>query len=390
MKAEMKYDKRGVSSKKEDVHQAIRNLDKGLYPNAFCKVIPDVVAGDKDHACIMHADTAGTKTVLAYLQWKESGDISVWENIVKDAIVMNTDDMACAGVTDNFVFSSTLGRNRSLISGEVLSRIINHSYEYLASFSELGIHMFMSGGESADVGDIVRSIDVGFTAFARIRRSEIRDISIRAGDMIVALSSSGKAIYESDHNSGIACNGLTFARHELLEHAYAERFPETFDPSIAPEYLYSGTYTLGDTSPYSGRTIAELLLSPTRTYLPVLKRIYAEIDRDSISGIIHCTGGGQTKVLHFVDHLHVIKNNMFEVPEIFRIIQKVNNCDWREMYQVFNMGHRLEIYCNKSIASGIVKIAEAFDIEADIIGHVELSKSKKLSILTDQGDFFYE
>lgn len=384
----MKYDKRGVSARKTDVHLAIKNLDKGLFPDCFCKVLPDHLAGDPAYAVLMHADTAGTKTSLAYLYWKETGDLSVWKGIAQDAIVMNVDDLACAGITDNIIISSTIGRNRHLVPGEVIAEIISGTSVFLENLKANGVNMYLSGGETADVGDIVRTVDVGITAVARVPRNQVIRINIKPGDVIVGLESGGMSTYEDIYNSGIGSNGLTFARHETLHKSYAEKYPESYDPAIEKEYVYSGNCFLTDETSVKGYNIGKMLLSPTRTYLPVLKDILQEL-KDEIHGIVHCTGGGQTKVLHFINDLKIIKDNLFPVPEIFKIIQSLKNTSWKEMYQVFNMGHRLEIYIPENIAGRIIQISNKYNIRARIIGHVKESAAKEVLIRTENGELSY-
>jgi len=376
----MKYDKRGVSADKHEVHNAIKNLDKGLFPNAFCKVLPDYLNNDDQYGLIMHADTAGTKTSLAYLYWKETGDLSVWKGIVQDAIIMNIDDMACVGIVDNLVLSSTIGRNKNLITADVISELINQTLFFLKKMSSLGINIHLAGGETADVGDIVRTIDVGVTVTARIRKDHVIVIDPHPGDVIVGLSSFGRSFYEDEYNSGIGSNGLTFARHEVLSKVYAENYPESFDPNLDDSFVYTGKNILTTPSPIDGITTGKLLLSPTRTYMPVIKEILQNINKEDIHGIIHCTGGGQTKILHFINDLQIIKNNMFEIPPVFKMIQKQGNCDWAEMFKVFNMGHRLEIYCPESVARLVIDSSEKFNIKAQIIGYVEKSESKTVEI----------
>ena len=383
-----KYDKRGVSADKKEVHDAIKNIDKGLFPNAFCKVIPDFVGNDADFVNLMHADTAGTKTSLAYLYWKETGDVSVWKGIVQDALVMNLDDLACVGAYNDIIVSSTIGRNKNLITGEVIKTIIEAAQEFSERMKEHGINIQMSGGETADVGDIVRTIDVGYTAFARVKKSEIIDINILPGDVIVGVESSGRSTYEEIFNSGIGSNGLTFARHEALMNDYAQKYPESFDPHIDSEYVYTGKLDLKQKSYVEDMNVGQLLLSPTRTYLPLIKEILNN-GADDIHGIIHCTGGGQTKISHFIKDLHIIKNNLFEVPAVFRHIQEQSDADWQEMYKVFNMGHRLEFYVPESMASEIIEHSAKFNLNAKIIGHVEFSKGEKVTIDSDKGVFTY-
>lgn len=378
----LKYDLRGVSASKEDVHKAIQNLDKGLYPNAFCKIIPDITGGDPDFCNIMHADTAGTKTSLAYIYWRETGDISVWKGIVEDAIVMNLDDMGCVGCIDNLVLSSTIGRNKQLIPGEVIETIIEHSQAYLDKLEKFGIHITLAGGETADVGDIVRTVDVGYTAFARLRRSDIINIDIQEGDYIVGFSSFGKTVYEDTYNAGTGSNGLTSARHDLFHRQYAEKYPESYNPEIPGEAVYSGTKKLTDEITIDGYStdIGRLVLSPTRTYLPLLKKMMAY--KKDIHGIIHCSGGGQTKVSKFLDkNVEVIKDNLFNVPPLFKLIKEEAHMSAYEMYQVFNMGHRLECYTpDKDTALGFIQMAGDLGIEAQIIGKVKSAVNPTVTI----------
>jgi phosphoribosylformylglycinamidine cyclo-ligase len=381
-----KYDKRGVSAEKKDVHTAIKNMDKGLFPNAFCKILPDFVANDPDYVNIMHADTAGTKTSLAYLYWKETGDLSVWEGIVQDAIVMNLDDMACAGAVDNIILSSTIGRNKNLIPGDVIKSIIEGNQKFIDRMKQFGVNMTLAGGETADVGDIVRSIDVGITAFARYQKKDVITIDPKVGDVIIGLESCGQSSYEKDYNSGIGSNGLTFARHELLHKEYAKKYPESFDPHIDKEYVYTGNLKLTDPSLVKGKNIGQLVLSPTRTYLPVLKAIIQELGNE-IHGIVHNTGGGQTKILHFIDHLHIVKNNPLPIPPIFQHIQQQSNAEYSELFKVFNMGQRLEFYVPEKYASQIIDISTSFNIHAQQTGYVEKSNQKGLSI-SHQGNIY--
>ncbi len=376
------YDKRGVSADKSEVHEAIKKLDKGLYPNSFCKVLPDYLGGDDNYVNIVHADTAGTKTSLAYMYWKETGNLNIWKGIAQDAIVMNIDDIACTGITNNFIISSTIGRNKSLIPGEVIQTLISANQEYCQYMSEMGFQIVLAGGETADVGDIVRTIDVGITAVARAEKHKIKEIRIKPGDVIIGLGSEGNTSYDKVYNSGIGSNGLTFARHELLDASYKKQFPESFDPSLPDEVVYTGHKKLTDVDKETGLTIGELLLSPTRSYLPVLDSIWKKFFNE-INGIIHCTGGGQTKVLHFIDNVRIVKNNLFQVPPVFRLIQEQNNTSWHEMYRVFNMGHRIEIYCSKEVASDLIKHISQFDIPARQIGFCEKSNRKKLIIIQD-------
>ncbi|MDP4267673.1 MAG: AIR synthase-related protein [Bacteroidota bacterium] len=385
----MRYSLRGSSAAKEDVHKAIKGIDKGLYPKAFCKILPDITGGDEDYCNIMHADGAGTKSSLAYVYWKETGDMSVWKGIAQDAIIMNVDDLLCVGVTDNIVISSTIGRNKNLIPAEVISTIINGTEEVLKELRESGIGIYSSGGETADVGDLVRTIIVDATAFARIMKSDIIDnANIKPGDVIVGLSSSGKAIYEKEFNGGMGSNGLTSARHDVFNKTVAQKYPESYDLSIPEDLVYSGKMNLTDKIEETGLTAGKLVLSPTRTYAPVMKKIISEM-KDNIHGIVHCTGGAQTKILHFIDNLHVIKDNMFPVPVLFKLIQEQSGTDWEEMYKVFNMGHRMEIYLDSKDAVKIIEIAGDFGIQAQIIGRCEKSDSKKLTIKSEFGEFNY-
>lgn len=385
-----KYDKRGVSASKSEVHAAIKNLDKGLYPNAFCKILPDITGSDPDFCNIMHADTAGTKTSLAYMYWKETGDLSVWKGVAQDAIVMNLDDMACVGCLDQIVLSSTIGRNKNLISGEVIGAIIGGTAGILEELGQLGVKVHLAGGETADVGDIVRTIDVGFTAFARIKRSDLIINNLQTGDVIVGWSSSGQASYESEYNSGIGSNGLTSARHDLLSAYHAAAYPDSFDPNTPREVVYTGSKKLTDTLEIDGiaHPIGKLVLSPTRTYVPPLSRLLAT-HRGSIHGLIHCTGGGQTKVVKFAGGKRVIKDNLFPVPPFFRLIQSESGTPWREMYQVFNMGHRMEIYLPEKEAPAALQAARDFGIEARVIGRVEESSTASVRLETPYGIFEY-
>jgi phosphoribosylformylglycinamidine cyclo-ligase len=384
------YEKRGVSASKEDVHQAIKNLDKGLFPNAFCKIIPDIAAGDSAFCNIMHADTAGTKTSLAYIYWKETNDLSVWKNIVQDAIVMNLDDMACAGCTDNFILSSTIGRNKKLIPAAVLQEIIQGTADFAHYLKDLNIKIHLAGGETADVGDIVRVADIGYTAFSRMKRNDVFEINIRDGAEVVVLASYGQATYENAYNSGIGCNGLTSARHDVLNHAYAIKYPESFDPGIDSRYIYSGSQKLTDFFAVgeSSYSLGSLLLSPTRTYLPFIK-ILMQHHRPGLQGLIHCTGGGQTKVIKFLKNKRVVKNNLLPVPPIFELIQKEAGTDWSEMYSVFNMGQRLEVYVDKGMGTEIIKLAESFNIDACIAGYVENAEVNEVRIENQHGTFIY-
>jgi len=390
MTTENNYEKRGVSASKEEVHNAIKNLDKGLFPNAFCKIIPDVAAGDADYCNLMHADTAGTKTSLAYLYWRETNDISVWNNIVQDAIVMNIDDMACAGCYDHFILSSTIGRNKKLIPGEVLSAIIQGTSNFADFLKGMDFNIHLAGGETADVGDIVRVADIGYTAFSRMRKQDVFDIDIQEGAELVVLSSFGQSSYENEYNSGIGCNGLTSARHDVLDHNYAAKYPESFDPAIDKKYVYAGSKKLTDTLTIDGTSypIGALLLSPTRTYLPFIRSLFNQY-RSGLQGLIHCTGGGQTKVLKFLYNKRVIKNNLLPIPPIFNLIQSESNTEWSEMYTVFNMGQRLEVYVAKGMGNEIVKLAESFNIDASIAGYVENAEQNEVRLESNHGTFIY-
>ena len=385
-----RYDQRGVSASKEDVHAAIKNLDKGLFPNAFCKVIPDLLGGDPEYCNIMHADGAGTKSSLAYLYWKETGDISVWKGIAQDAIVMNTDDLLCVGVTDDILLSSTIGRNKNLIPGEVIAAIINGTEEFLENMRKLGVQMFLTGGETADVGDIVRTIIVDSTVTARVKRSEIIENNIQPGDVIVGLASFGQATYENEYNGGMGSNGLTSARHDVFQHELAKKYPESFDPAVPKDLVYSGKLQLTGPSPVEGMDVGKLVLSPTRTYAPIVKAIFEKHKRNSIHGMIHCSGGAQTKVLHFVEKLHIIKDNLFPTPPLFEMIQSQSGTDWKEMYKVFNMGHRMEFYVPEKMAESLISISKSFGVDARLVGRVEASSSKKLTIKSEYGTFSYD
>ncbi len=386
--SQSRYDKRGVSASKEDVHSAIKDLDKGLFPNAFCKVIPDVLGGNKDYCNIMHADGAGTKSSLAYLYWKETGDISVWKGIAQDAIVMNTDDLLCVGATDNILLSSTIGRNKNLIPGEVIAEIINGTESFLANMRDLGVNMILTGGETADVGDLVRTIIVDSTVTARLKREDIIENNIKQGDVIVGLSSSGRATYEHEYNGGMGSNGLTSARHDVFSKYIAEKYPESYDPSIPEDLIYSGKMKLTDKTEVEGVDAGKLVLAPTRTYAPIIKEVLGKY-RSKINGLIHCSGGAQTKVLHFIDNLHIIKDNLFETPPLFKLIQQQSGTEWKEMYKVFNMGHRMELYVPEGIAQDIIEISKSFNVDAKIVGRVEANSSKKLTIKSQYGEFVY-
>lgn len=389
MPKESRYQKRGVSASKEDVHQAIKNIDKGLYPKAFCKVVPDIIGGDENYCNIMHADGAGTKSSLAYLYWKETGDISVWKGIAQDAIVMNLDDLLCVGITDNILLSSTIGRNKQLIPGEIISAIINGTEEFLAKMRTHGIGIHSTGGETADLGDLVRTIIVDSTVTARIKRKNIiSNHRIQNGDVIVGLASDGKSSYENEYNGGMGSNGLTSARHDVFSTYLKEKYPESFDPSIPDELVYSGNLSLTDATSVEGVDAGKLVLSPTRTYAPVIKMMFEEY-RSQIHGMVHCSGGAQTKVLHFVDDLHIIKDNMFPIPPLFEMIQKLSQTSWDEMYKVFNMGHRMELYVPEEIADELISISNSFNIPAQIIGRCEKSNGKSLTIQSCFGTFEY-
>jgi phosphoribosylformylglycinamidine cyclo-ligase len=384
-----KYESRGVSANKSEVHDAIKHLDKGLYPTAFCKILPDLLGGNKRYANIMHADTAGTKTSLAYMYWRETGDMSVWAGIAQDAIVMNLDDMACVGCTDQIVLSSTIGRNKKHITGEVIAALIHGTTSFIDKMAAEGVHIHLAGGETADVGDIVRTVDVGFTAFARVPRKALIINKIRAGDVIVGFASFGQSTYETDYNSGMGSNGLTSARHDMFAHTYATKYPECFEPTLPNNVVFSGKHLLTDQVevPGVGKMHAgKLVLSPTRTYLPLIKAIKDAHQKD-VHGMIHCTGGGQTKVMKYVNHVHIIKDNMFDVPPLFNMIQAASDTAWREMYTVFNMGHRLECYVPAHIAQDLIDLGAKFGIAAQIIGHVEKSKEAKLTLKTPFGTF---
>jgi len=388
-----RYNQRGVSASKEDVHQAIKNIDKGIFPQAFCKIIPDILGNDEAFCNIMHADGAGTKSSLAYVYWKETGDISVWKGIAQDAIIMNIDDLICVGATDHILLSSTIGRNKNLIPGEVIAAIINGTEEILAELRDQGISIYSTGGETADVGDLVRTIIVDSTVTCRIERNKIiSNDKIQAGDVIVGLSSSGQASYESEYNGGMGSNGLTSARHDVFDKSVANAYPESFDPAVPFDLVFSGGKKLTDLVQIDADraiTAGKLVLSPTRTYAPVIKKVL-EGFRSQIHGIVHCSGGAQTKVLHFVnDNVHIIKDNLFPVPPLFQLIQEQSGTDWKEMYKVFNMGHRMELYVPAEIAAEIIAISKSFNIDAQIIGHVEASERKQVTIHSDKGEFVY-
>lgn len=385
-----RYAQRGVSAGKEDVHNAIKNVDKGLFPKAFCKIVPDYLTGDENYCLIMHADGAGTKSSLAYTYWKETGDLSVWKGIAQDALIMNIDDLLCVGAVDNILLSSTIGRNKNQIPGEVISEIINGTEELIAELKEFGLNIHSTGGETADVGDLVRSIIVDSTVTARMKRNEVIDnANIKPGDVIVGLSSFGQASYEKEYNGGMGSNGLTSARHDVFHKYLAQKYPESFDSSVPEELVYSGSKRLDDSVEGSPLNAGKLVLSPTRTYAPIIKKILSQIDRDQIHGMVHCSGGAQTKILHFIEKLHIVKDAMFAVPPLFKLIQSESRTEWKEMYQVFNMGHRLELYVSPEIAENIIKISNSFNVDAQIVGYVETSETKKLTIKSEFGEFVY-
>ncbi|MGB1362607.1 MAG: AIR synthase related protein [Flavobacteriaceae bacterium] len=386
---EKRYNLRGVSSQKEDVHNAIKNIDKGLFPKAFCKVVPDFLTGSEAHCLVMHADGAGTKSSLAYAYWKETGDLSVWKGIAQDALIMNIDDLLCVGITNDILLSSTIGRNKNKIPAEVLAAIINGTEELLANLAQLGVKIHSTGGETADVGDLVKTIIVDSTVTARIKRDEVIDNgNIQAGDVIVGLASFGQATYEDQYNGGIGSNGLTSARHDVFGAALREKYPETFDNDLPNDLIYSGSKALTDPT-NTPLDVGQLVLSPTRTYAPVIKAILDTIDRKEIHGMVHCSGGAQTKILHFINQLHVIKDNLFDCPPLFEMIQKESGTRWKEMYEVFNMGHRMEIYLPEPQAQQVIDIAESFEIRAQVVGRVEASAEKKLTIQSSEGVFQY-
>lgn len=385
-----RYAQRGVSAGKEEVHNAIKNVSKGLFPKAFCKIVPDYLTGDEDYCLIMHADGAGTKSSLAYLYWKETGDLTVWKGIAQDALIMNIDDLLCVGATDNIMLSSTIGRNKNLVPGEVISALINGTEELLEELGEFGVSIHSTGGETADVGDLVKTVIVDSTVTARMKRSQVIDnANIRPGNVIVGLASFGQAVYEKEYNGGMGSNGLTSARHDVFGKYLARKYPESFDASIPDDLVYSGSLRLTDKVEGSPLDAGKLVLSPTRTYAPVITKILKKYSNKDIHGMVHCSGGAQTKILHFVDNLHVIKDNLFELPPLFRLIQKESGTDWREMYQVFNMGHRMELYVNEEIAEDIISISKSLGVDAKVIGRVEESTQKKLTIRSEMGEFLY-
>ncbi|MCC9165295.1 AIR synthase related protein [Pontibacter harenae] len=387
---ENRYLRRGVSASKEDVHNAIKNIDKGLFPKAFCKIIPDILTGDPEYCAIMHADGAGTKSSLAYMYWKETGDLDVWKGIAQDAVVMNTDDLMCVGATDNILLSSTIGRNKNHIPGEVIAAIINGTEEVLQMLRDNGIGIYSTGGETADVGDLVRTIIVDSTVTARMRRDEvISNHTIQPGDVIVGFASYGQANYETEYNGGMGSNGLTSARHDVF-HTYLEAsYPESFDPELPADLVYAGTKRLTDIEPETGVEVGKLVLSPTRTYAPIVKEILKEY-RPHLHGMVHCSGGAQTKVLHFTQNVHIIKDNLFPTPPLFRLIQQESNTDWKEMYKVFNMGHRLEVYLPEQYAADLIAISKSFGVDAKVIGRVKDSKTNELTLKSSHGEFYYE
>ena len=388
--ASQRYSQRGVSASKEDVHKAIKNIDKGLFPKAFCKIVPDYLTGDEEYCLVMHADGAGTKSSLAYMYWKETGDLSVWKGIAQDALIMNVDDLLCVGATSNITLSSTIGRNKNLIPGEVISAIINGTEELIEDLAKYGVEIYSTGGETADVGDLVRTIIVDSTVTARMRRDEVIDNSrIRAGDVIVGLASFGQAKYEDAYNGGMGSNGLTSARHDVFAAYLKDKYPESYDHLVPEDLVYSGSMKLTDPVQGSPLDAGKLVLSPTRTYAPVIKKILQQIRPESIHGMVHCSGGAQTKILHFIEDLHVIKYNLFEIPPLFELIQRESGTDWREMYQVFNCGHRMEIYLDESLAKTVIQSAVDFGVEAQIIGRVEDNQGKKLTIESPYGSFVY-
>lgn len=385
-----RYAQRGVSAGKEDVHNAIKNVDKGLFPKAFCKIVPDFLTGDDDYCLVMHADGAGTKSSLAYMYWKETGDISVWKGIAQDALIMNVDDLLCVGATDNITLSSTIGRNKNLIPGEVISAIINGTETLLEDLSGFGVKIHSTGGETADVGDLVRTIIVDSTVTARMKRSDVIDnANIQPGDVIVGLSSYGQANYETEYNGGMGSNGLTSARHDVFDRYLSQKYPESYDHSVPKDLVYSGSKKLTDPVEGSPLDAGKLVLSPTRTYAPIIKNILSKFTAKEIHGMVHCSGGAQTKILHFIENLHIIKDNMFEVPPLFTLIQSESKTEWKEMYQVFNMGHRMELYVPQEVASAIIAISESFGVAAQIVGRVEASEEKKLTITSEYGTFVY-
>ena len=387
--ADKRYNLRGVSATKDDVHKAIASINKGLFPNAFCKIVPDYLTQDPNHCIVMHADGAGTKSSLAYMYWKETGDLSVWKGIAQDALIMNVDDLLCVGAVDNIILSSTIGRNKNKITGEVIAAIIQGTEELIAELASHGVHIHSTGGETADVGDLVRTIIVDSTVTARMKREDVIDnANIQAGDVIVGLASFGQSTYESEYNGGMGSNGLTSARHDVFSKLLAKKYPESFDPDVPNELVYSGHKVLTDPTE-TPLDAGKLVLSPTRTYAPIIKAILNQVDRKQIHGMVHCSGGAQTKILHFIDELHVIKDNLFDTPPLFKLIQEQSGTDWKEMYQVFNMGHRMEMYVPEAIASTLISISQSFGVDAQVVGRVEASTKKQLTILSPHGEFGY-
>ena len=387
--SDKRYHLRGVSSQKEDVHSAIKNIDKGLFPKAFCKIVPDFLTGSEDHCLVMHADGAGTKSALAYAYWRETGDLSVWKGVAQDALIMNIDDLLCVGATQDILLSSTIGRNKNKIPAEVLAAIINGTEELLSDLEQYGVSIHSTGGETADVGDLVKTIIVDSTVTARMKKEDVIDnAGIKAGDVIVGMASFGQASYEKQYNGGMGSNGLTSARHDVFGSSVRKKFPETFDNELPDELVYSGSKELTDPTD-TPLNVGQLVLSPTRTYAPVINKVFDEVGRKQIHGMVHCSGGAQTKILHFVDSLHIVKDNLFDCPPLFKLIQKESGTSWKEMYEVFNMGHRMEIYLPESIAQDVITISKSFNIDAKIIGHVEGPSEKKLSIKSTYGNFEY-
>ena len=385
-----RYSQRGVSASKEDVHNAIKNIDKGLFPKAFCKIVPDYLTNDSEYCLIMHADGAGTKSSLAYMYWKETGDLSVWKGIAQDALIMNIDDLLCVGATDNIMLSSTIGRNKNLIPGDVISAIINGTEELIEDLKSFGVTIHSTGGETADVGDLVRTIIVDSTVTARIKRTDVIDnANIKAGDVIVGLESYGQATYEKSYNGGMGSNGLTSARHDVFSKYLADKYPESFDASVPEDLVYSGQVKLTDKVEDSPIDAGQLVLSPTRTYAPIIKEILSKYNNKEVHGMVHCSGGAQTKILHFIDNLHIVKDNLFPVPPLFKLIQEQSKTDWKEMYQVFNCGHRMELYVSPEIAQSIIEISKSYNVNAQLIGRVEASDAKKLTIESQYGTFVY-
>ncbi|MBW2936535.1 phosphoribosylformylglycinamidine cyclo-ligase [Aureisphaera sp. CAU 1614] len=385
-----RYAQRGVSAAKEDVHKAIKNVDKGLFPKAFCKIVPDHLTGSEDHCLVMHADGAGTKSSLAYMYWKETGDLSVWKGIAQDALIMNIDDLLCVGATENIMLSSTIGRNKKLIPGEVISAIINGTETLIEDLKKFGVNIISTGGETADVGDLVRTIIVDSTVTARMKRRDVIDnANIKPGDVIVGLASFGQATYETEYNGGMGSNGLTSARHDVFNKELASKYPESFDASVPEELVYSGSKKLTDSVDGSPVNAGKLVLSPTRTYAPIIQKILSKVDRKHLHGMVHCSGGAQTKILHFVEKLHIVKDNLFDIPPLFKLIQEESKTDWKEMYQVFNMGHRMELYVSPEIADQIIDISKSYHVDAKLVGRVEAASEKKLTIKSSVGEFQY-